>query len=162
MVKAVYPGTFDPVTNGHLDTIERAARIFDEVVIAVTTNPAKASWFNIEERLTMLRQCCSQFPNVRVEAFDGLLVNFVREQNANVIIKGLRAVSDFDYEFQMAAMNRKLAPEIETMFLMTSLQFAYLSSSIVKEIALLGGCLDGLVPDDVAKQLRRKAMERRW
>lgn len=161
MVKAVYPGTFDPVTNGHLDIIERSVRIFDEVIVAVTTNPAKTPWFGIDERVAMLRECCGHLPNVRVEAFDGLLVNFVREHGAKVIIKGLRAVSDFDYEFQMATMNRQLAPDVETMFLMTSLPFAYLSSSIVKEIAWLGGSLDDLVPENVADRLRRKVAERR-
>lgn len=161
MVKAVYPGTFDPVTNGHLDVIERGARIFDEVIVAVTTNPAKTPWFTVQERVTMIEACCRHLPNVRVMAFEGLLVSFVRQQGARVILKGLRAVSDFDYEFQMAAMNRQLAPDIETLFLMTSLPFAYLSSSIVKEIALLNGDLKGLVPDLVAEQLRRKAAERR-
>ncbi|MFA0750142.1 MAG: hypothetical protein SLRJCFUN_000545 [Candidatus Fervidibacter sp.] len=161
MVKAVYPGTFDPVTNGHLDVIERGARIFDEVIVAVTTNPAKTPWFTVQERVAMIEACCRHLPNVRVMAFEGLLVSFVRQQGARVILKGLRAVSDFDYEFQMAAMNRQLAPDIETLFLMTSLPFAYLSSSIVKEIALLNGDLKGLVPDLVAEQLRRKAAERR-
>ncbi|MFA0731695.1 MAG: hypothetical protein LKKZDAJK_000056 [Candidatus Fervidibacter sp.] len=161
MVKAVYPGTFDPITNGHLDVIERGARIFDEVIVAVTTNPAKTPWFTVQERVAMIEACCRHLPNVRVMAFEGLLVSFVRQQGARVILKGLRAVSDFDYEFQMAAMNRQLAPDIETLFLMTSLPFAYLSSSIVKEIALLNGDLKGLVPDLVAEQLRRKAAERR-
>ncbi|MFA0757561.1 MAG: hypothetical protein PVTTEEND_001528 [Candidatus Fervidibacter sp.] len=161
MVKAVYPGTFDPITNGHLDVIERGARIFDEVIVAVTTNPAKTPWFTVQERVAMIEACCRHLPNVRVMAFEGLLVSFARQQGATVILKGLRAVSDFDYEFQMAAMNRQLAPDIETLFLMTSLPFAYLSSSIVKEIALLDGNLSGLVPDLVAEQLRQKAMERR-
>lgn len=161
LIKAVYPGTFDPVTNGHLDVIERAAKIFDEVIVAVTTNPAKTPWFTLEERVEMIRECCSHLPNVTVEAFDGLLVNFVRQKGAKVIIKGLRAVMDFDYEFQMAAVNRKLAPEIETLFLMTSLPYAYLSSSIVKEIASLKGCLKDLVPDSVAERLLRKVEERR-
>ena len=161
MIRAVYPGTFDPVTNGHLDVIERAAKIFDELIVAVTTNPAKTPWFTLEERVEMLRECCSHLPNVAVEAFDGLLVNFVRQKGAKVIVKGLRAVTDFDYEFQMAAINRKLAPEIETLFLMTSLPYAYLSSSVVKEVASLNGCLKDLVPDNVAERLRRKVAERR-
>jgi len=161
MIRAVYPGTFDPVTNGHLDVIERAAKIFDELIVAVTTNPAKTPWFTLEERVEMLRECCSHLPNVTVEAFDGLLVNFVRKKGAKVIIKGLRAVTDFDYEFQMAAINRKLAPEIETLFLMTSLPYAYLSSSAVKEVASLNGCLKDLVPENVAQRLRRKVEERR-
>jgi len=157
MIRAVYPGTFDPVTNGHLDVIERAAKIFDELIVAVTTNPAKTPWFTLEERVEMLKECCSHLPNVTVEAFDGLLVNFVRQKGAKVIIKGLRAVTDFDYEFQMAAINRKLAPEIETLFLMTSLPYAYLSSSAVKEVASLNGCLKDLVPDNVAERLRKKS-----
>ncbi len=161
MIRAVYPGTFDPVTNGHLDVIERAARIFDELIVAVTTNPVKTPWFTLEERVEMLKECCSHLPNVTVEAFDGLLVNFVRQKGAKVIIKGLRAVTDFDYEFQMAAINRKLAPEIETLFLMTSLPYAYLSSSAVKEVASLNGCLKDLVPDNVAERLRKKVAERR-
>lgn len=161
MIRAVYPGTFDPVTNGHLDVIERAAKIFDELIVAVTTNPAKTPWFTLEERVEMLKECCSHLPNVTVEAFDGLLVNFVRQKGAKVIIKGLRAVTDFDYEFQMAAINRKLAPEIETLFLMTSLPYAYLSSSAVKEVASLNGCLKDLVPENVAERLRRKVAERR-
>ncbi len=161
MIRAVYPGTFDPVTNGHLDVIERAAKIFDELIVAVTTNPAKTPWFTLEERVEMLKECCSHLPNVTVEAFDGLLVNFVRQKGAKIIIKGLRAVTDFDYEFQMAAINRKLAPEIETLFLMTSLPYAYLSSSAVKEVASLNGCLKDLVPENVAKRLRQKVAERR-
>lgn len=161
MIRAVYPGTFDPVTNGHLDVIERAAKIFDELIVAVTTNPAKTPWFTLEERVEMLKECCSHLPNVTVEAFDGLLVNFVRQKRAKVIIKGLRAVTDFDYEFQMAAINRKLAPEIETLFLMTSLHYAYLSSSVVKEVASLNGCLKDLVPENVAKRLKQKVEERR-
>lgn len=161
MIRAVYPGTFDPVTNGHLDVIERAAKIFDELIVAVTTNPSKTPWFTLEERVEMLKECCSHLPNVTVEAFDGLLVNFVRQKGAKVIIKGLRAVTDFDYEFQMAAINRKLAPEIETLFLMTSLPYAYLSSSAVKEVASLNGCLKDLVPDNVAERLRKKVAERR-
>lgn len=161
MIRAVYPGTFDPVTNGHLDVIERAAKIFDELIVAVTTNPAKTPWFTLEERVEMLKECCSHLPNVTVEAFDGLLVNFVRQRGAKVIIKGLRAVTDFDYEFQMAAINRKLAPEIETLFLMTSLPYAYLSSSAVKEVASLNGCLKDLVPENVAKRLKQKVEERR-
>lgn len=161
MIRAVYPGTFDPITNGHLDVIERAAKIFDELIVAVTTNPAKTPWFTLEERVEMIRESCSHLPNVTVEAFDGLLVNFVRQKGAKVIIKGLRAVTDFDYEFQMAAINRKLAPEIETLFLMTSLPYAYLSSSVVKEVASLNGCLKELVPDNVAERLRRKVAERR-
>lgn len=159
-MRAVYPGTFDPITNGHLDVIERATRIFEELIVAVATNPSKRPLFSIEERTAMVKEACAHLPNVRVETFDGLLVEFARHVGAKVIIKGLRAVSDFDYEFQMAAMNRKLAPEIETVFIMTSLEYAYLSSSIIKEVAELGGCIQGLVPPPVVERLKEKLVER--
>ncbi|MCS7223536.1 MAG: pantetheine-phosphate adenylyltransferase [Armatimonadetes bacterium] len=158
---AVYPGTFDPITSGHMDIIERASGLFDELIVAVSTHPEKNAWFTLQERVEMVRQSCQHLKNVSVQSFQGLLVQFVREKGARVIIKGLRAVSDFDYEFQMAAMNRKLAPEIETIFLMTSLPYAYLSSSIVKEVASLRGCLRGLVPDLVAQRLIEKVNEGR-
>ncbi len=160
-MKAVYPGTFDPITSGHMDIIERSAALFDELIVAVSTNPAKDAWFELEERVEMAKEACRHLPNVTVESFNGLLVRFVKEKEAQVIVKGLRAVSDFDYEFQMAAMNRKLDPQIETVFLMTSLPYAYLSSSIVKEVASLDGCLDGLVPLEVARRLKEKVRERR-
>lgn len=158
---AVYPGTFDPITNGHLDVIERAAKIFDELIVAVATNPAKQPLFSLEERAMMVKEACAHLPNVRVETLNGLLVEFVRGVGAKVIVKGLRAISDFDYEFQMASMNRKLAPDIETVFIMTSLEYAYLSSSLIKEVAMLGGCVEGLVPPPVLPRLREKLAERR-
>ncbi|MCS7253305.1 MAG: pantetheine-phosphate adenylyltransferase [Armatimonadota bacterium] len=160
MLRAIYPGTFDPITNGHLDIIERAAKIFDELIVAVATNPVKKPLFSLEERVLMIREACAHLPNVRVESFNGLLVEFARSLDARVIVKGLRAVSDFDYEFQMASMNRKLAPDIETVFIMTSLEYAYLSSSIIKEAAMLGGCVQGLVPHSVLPRLKEKLAER--
>ncbi|MFA4030259.1 MAG: hypothetical protein GDYSWBUE_001901 [Candidatus Fervidibacterota bacterium] len=160
VTRAVYPGTFDPITNGHLDVIERAARIFDELIVAVATNPAKQPLFSLEERALMVREACAHLPNVSVETFNGLLVEFARSIGAKVIVKGLRAISDFDYEFQMASMNRKLAPDIETVFIMTSLEYAYLSSSLIKEVAMLGGCIEGLVPPPVLPRLREKLVER--
>jgi len=153
---AVCPGSFDPVTSGHLDVIERAARVFGEVIVAVTPNPDKEAFFSVEERVDMLREVTSHLPNVRVDAFQGLLVDYVRSQGARVIVKGLRALSDFEFEFQMALMNRNLADEIETVFMMTGAEYSYLSSSIVKEIAALGGSIKGLVPDSVARRLGEK------
>ncbi|MGB9608009.1 MAG: pantetheine-phosphate adenylyltransferase [bacterium] len=156
MIKAIYPGTFDPPTNGHLDLIERSAKLFDVLIVAIGESTEKKPLFSLEERLEMLRELCVQFPNVEVVHFKGLLVNFAREKGANIIIRGLRAISDFEYEMQMALMNRKLAPNIETLFLMTSEKWSFLSSSLVKEIALLGGCVKGLVPPLVEKYLKEK------
>jgi pantetheine-phosphate adenylyltransferase len=153
---AVYPGSFDPATNGHLDIIRRGAVTFDRLVVAVGRNSGKNPLFTATERVAMLQQCCLAWPNVTVVAFDGMLVNFAREQGARVLIKGLRAVSDFEYEFQMALANRQLAPDIETLFMMTSAEHLYLSSSIVKEIARLGGDVSALVPSLVEKQLKEK------
>lgn len=155
-MKAVVPGSFDPVTSGHVDVIERASRIYREVVVAVAVNQSKAALFSVEERIEMLREATSHLPNVRVDSFDGLLVKYVKEQEAKVIVKGLRAVSDFEYEFQMALMNRKQAPQVETVFVMTGAEHIYLSSSIVKEIAALGGCIRGMVPEAVEKRLMTK------
>lgn len=153
---AVCPGSFDPVTNGHLDIIERASAVFSHVVIGVLNNPEKKALFTIDERVAMLEQCASHLSNVSVRAFSGLLVEFARANRAVTIIRGLRAVSDFEFEFRMASMNRKLAPEIETFFMMTSNEYAYLSSSVVKQVASFGGCVRGLVPTVVEKRLREK------
>lgn len=153
-MKAVYPGSFDPVTAGHLDIIERAARIFDCLVVTVFSNPAKKPLFSVEERMAMLKEATSHLPNVEVDASEGLLVPYVRRVGARVIVKGLRAISDFDYEFRMALMNKKLDPEVETVFILTSSQYAYLSSSLIKEVASLGGCVAGLVPAGVERRLR--------
>jgi pantetheine-phosphate adenylyltransferase len=155
-MKAVCPGSFDPVTSGHIDVIERAAEVFGQVIVAVAPNLTKKALFTVEERIEMLREVTSHIPNVRVDAFDGLLVDYVRSQGATVIVKGLRALSDFEIEFQMALMNRNLAPEVETVFMMTGAEYSYLSSSIVKEIVALGGSVNGLVPEPVVQKLEEK------
>ncbi len=153
----VYPGTFDPVTNGHIDLIKRALRLFDKVVVAVGRNPAKAPLFSIEERLQMVKDSLLDFSErVEVEAFDSLLVDFVRKKGAKAILRGLRAVSDFEFELQRAIMNRKLDRSIETIFLMTGFRWIYISSTIVKEAAQFGGNLDGLVPPHVEEALKKK------
>ena len=153
---AICPGSFDPVTNGHLDIIERAAKVFGKVIIAVAPNPLKAAIFSVEERIEMLREVCSKWPNVEVDSFTGLLVEYAKGRGANVIVKGLRAVSDFEIEFQMALMNRRQEPSIETIFMMTGAEYSYLSSSIVKEVASLGGSVEGLVPEAVLDRLMEK------
>lgn len=150
---AVYPGTFDPITNGHIDIVARAIRLFNQVIISVSSNSQKRPWFNIDERLIMIRESTRQFPNLTVEAFDGLLVHYVRKKGAIVIIRGIRAVSDFEYEFQMALMNRKLDAQIETIFLTPGEEVSYLSSSLIKEVAQHGGNVSGLVPERVAEKL---------
>jgi pantetheine-phosphate adenylyltransferase len=153
---AIYPGSFDPITNGHLDLIERGLKIFDEIIVAIAVNPVKQPLFTIEERVEMIREVLEDHPRVKIDHFTGLLVDFVRQQNTNVILRGLRAVSDFDYEFQLALMNRRLAPEIETVFLMTSLKWVFLSSSILKEAVSLGGVVEDIVPPIVFQRLREK------
>jgi pantetheine-phosphate adenylyltransferase len=156
MKRAIYPGSFDPVTYGHLDVIQRAARLFDEVIVAVAFNEAKHALFSVEQRLRFLEQTTGALPNVVVTRFDTLLVDFAREREANAVIRGLRAVSDFEFEFQMALMNRKLNGALETIFLMPKEDFTYLSSGIVREIARLGGAVDAFVPACVAKALRER------
>jgi pantetheine-phosphate adenylyltransferase len=157
---AIYPGSFDPPTLGHLDVIERAARLFDRLIIGVGVNTSKAPFLTMDERVEALRACTSHLPGVEVELFHGLLIDYVRSKNAKAIVRGLRATADFDYEFQMAMVNRRLAEEIETVLLMTKWEHSYLSSSIVREVALLGGDFTGLVPpavaDMVAEALRRR------
>jgi len=153
---AVYPGSFDPITNGHLDIIKRASRVFDEVIVGVLVNPDKRGLFEIDERVRLIQQVTKVYDNVKVESFSGLLVNFMKEKNARVIIKGLRAVSDFEYEFQMSLMNKKLDPNIETLFMMTNAKYSYLSSSSVKQVANFGGCIKGLVPDDIIPNIMEK------
>jgi pantetheine-phosphate adenylyltransferase len=157
--RAVCPGSFDPVTNGHLDIVARASKLFDEVVVAVLINKSKKSLFSVEERMDMLREVCAQFPNVKVDAFHGLLVNFCRDRDIVAIVKGLRAVSDFDYELQMAQMNSSLAP-VETVFVPTSPTYSFLASSLVKEVAAYGGDVSGLVPDQVLPRLTARLQER--
>ncbi len=155
-VKAVYPGSFDPVTNGHLDLVRRASQLFDEVVVALLRNPAKGEAFPVPERLEMLRAATAGMARVSVDAFDGLLVDYLRQVGARVIVRGLRAVSDFEYEFQMALMNRRLAPDVETVYLMPAETYTYLSSRLVREVASLGGSVEGLVPEEVAQALARR------
>ncbi|MBO7289783.1 MAG: pantetheine-phosphate adenylyltransferase [Clostridia bacterium] len=150
---AVYPGSFDPVTKGHLDIIKRASRTFDKVYVAILTNSSKTPMFSLEKRLEWLRRSTQDIENVEIDSFSGLLVNYLNEKNSNIIIKGLRAVSDFEYEFQMALMNRKLNPNVETLFMMTSGKYSYLSSSIVKEVARHKASLDGLVPDFMIEEI---------
>ncbi|MDQ1327376.1 MAG: pantetheine-phosphate adenylyltransferase [Candidatus Poribacteria bacterium] len=153
---AVYPGSFDPITNGHIDLIERATKIFDKLIVAVAENPGKSPLFTIEERVEMVKKTTEQFENVIVDKISGLTVDYVRQHGASVIIRGLRAISDFEYELQMALMNRKLNSQIETIFLMPNLQYSYVKSSHIKEIAKLGACLDGLTPELVIEMLREK------
>jgi pantetheine-phosphate adenylyltransferase len=156
---AVYPGSFDPVTAGHCDIIERAAALFDRLIVAVaplSSNADKRPLFSLEERVALVRASCAAIPNVEVDVLSGLLVDYAAARGAHVIVKGLRALSDFEYEFGMALMNRRLRPEIDTLYLMTAAENSYLSSTLVKEVARLGGSLDGLVPQVVADALQRK------
>lgn len=157
MPKAICPGTFDPVTNGHLDIIQRAARTFSHVYVVVFRNPAKAPMFELEERVAMLNEATADLDNVSVDSSDGLLVAYARSVKAQVIVKGLRAVSDFEYEFQMALANKKLDPGIETLFMATAAEHAYLSSNLVKMLAGFGACIDSLVPPGVEQRLRSAA-----
>jgi pantetheine-phosphate adenylyltransferase len=153
--KAVCPGSFDPVTNGHLDIIERASRLYDEVTVAVLVNRSKRGLFTLEERIELLDEVTRPLGNIRIEAFDGLLVDFCRARGIPAIVKGLRAVSDFDYELQMAQMNHRLAG-IETLFVATNPLYSFLSSSLIKEVAAFGGDVSGLVPDTVARRLAER------
>ena len=156
MIKAIYPGSFDPITNGHIYITERAASLFDELVVAVLVNPEKRSTFSEAERQIMAREALIHLPNVKVKYFDGLLVDFMRQEQSRIIIRGLRALSDFEYEFQLALMNRKLSRRIETFFLMTAHRYLYVSSRIVKATVMAGGSPEGLVPDYVLKVLKKK------
>jgi len=155
---AVYPGSFDPPTNGHVDIISRGARLFDRIVVAILVNAEKSPLFTMEERVDILRQVFRDQPNVEVDTFDGLLVEYVERRHAQVIVRGLRAVSDFEFEFQMALMNRRLTPRIETVFMMPAEQYTYISSRLIKEVFALGGRVQGLVPDLVEQRLRAKVM----
>lgn len=156
MVVAVYPGTFDPITVGHMDIIERAAALVDKLIVGVYDNPAKQPLFSLEQRVTLVQQAILGLSNVEVKAFKGLAVDFIHQVGGNVMIRGLRASSDFEREFEMALMNRKLAPDIELICLMTGSQYQFLSSTLIKEVAQLGGCLEGMVPDHVAVALKER------
>jgi pantetheine-phosphate adenylyltransferase len=153
---AIYPGSFDPPTNGHLDLIERGANIFDELIVAILRNPEKQPLFSVAERRLMLESMTSSFPNVRVETFDGLTVDYALSVKATAILRGIRAISDYEYELQMALMNRKMHPELETVFMMPAERYSYLSSRLVREVAQLGGSIQGLVPLMVEQRLKEK------
>ncbi|WP_428354820.1 pantetheine-phosphate adenylyltransferase [Methyloprofundus sp.] len=155
-ITAIYPGTFDPVTNGHLDIIARAAKLYHKVIVAVAVNSNKAPLFDIKQRVELLEQVTTEFTNVDIIGFDNLLVDCAKQQGANVVLRGLRAISDFEYEFQLAGMNRRLSPELETMFLTPAEQYEFISSSMIKEIARLGGDVAEFVPENVLQHLKEK------
>ena len=159
-VVAIYPGSFDPLTNGHVDIIHRGARLFDRIVIAVLINLEKAPLFTVPERVEIAREAFRDRANVEVDTFDGLLVDYARRRRASVIVRGLRAVSDFEYELQMALMNRRLNADVETVFMMPAEPYTYVSSRLVKEVVALGGSVRGLVPDSVEERLRQKKLAR--
>lgn len=161
MRKALYPGTFDPVTNGHLDIISRAAKLVDELIVAVAESPQKTPLFNLEDRLRFMKEGCQGIGNVRVESFSTLLIDYAKSVGAHTIIRGLRAVSDFEYEFQMALMNRTIDPEVETVFMVPGNEYTFLSSRIVKEVAAYGGKVESLVPPIVQQALEQKLLTRR-
>ena len=152
----IYPGSFDPVTNGHIDIIERGLKLFDKLIVAILHNPNKKSLFTIEERIEMLKKSLSNMPNIEIDSFNGLLVDYAEQKNAHAILRGMRAVSDFDFEFQLALMNRRLNREIQTIFLMTGLRWIYISSSIVKEAAQFGADISSLVPKAVCEKFKEK------
>lgn len=158
---AVYPGSFDPITNGHLDLVYRALEFVDELIIALLVNPEKKALFTVRERMNIMRKAIPSNHRIQVDCFDGLLVEYARRKQARIIIRGLRALTDFDYEFQMALMNRRLEPQIETVFLVPAEQYSYVSSRLVKEICFLGGSIQGLVPPEVEKIMKKKFTRRR-
>ena len=153
---AIYPGSFDPVTNGHLDIVTRGLKLFDKIIITILLNPGKKALFTVEERIEMLKSCFDKNKNVEIDTYDGLLVDYAAKRNAQAILRGMRAVSDFDYEFQLALMNRKLNREVQTVFLMTGLRWIFTSSSIIKEAAQFGGNINGMVPPVVHNKLKEK------
>lgn len=157
---AIYPGSFDPLTNGHLAIIQRGLRLFDHLVVAVANNPQKAPLFSVEERKAMIAEAVGDDPRVEIDSFDGLLVNYVRRRGISTVLRGLRAVSDFEYEFQLANMNRKLLPALESVFVMTGEDYFFVSARLVREVALFGGDVTGLVPPLVAARLQRKVLGR--
>ena len=156
---AIYPGSFDPITNGHLDLIERGSRMAERLIVAVLRNSAKAPLFSVDERLEMIREAVADYTNVEVTSFEGLLVEFASRHSANLILRGIRAVSDYEHEWQMALMNRRMRPEIETVFLMASEEYSFISSTVVREVASLGGSIEGLVPPSVERRIRRRFQE---
>jgi len=158
-VIAIYPGSFDPLTNGHLDLVERGAKIFDELIVAILRNPEKQALFSVDERREMLETMTKRYSNVRVDTFDGLMVDYATRVGATAVLRGIRAISDYEYELQMALMNRKLEPRLETVFMMPAEAYSYLSSRLVREIASLGGSVRGLVPEMVEQKLRQKVTE---
>lgn len=159
MAIAIYPGSFDPITNGHIDILERASKIFDEVIVVVLCNPAKKTLFTMEERLCMIKEAIRGYENVSVDSYSGLTAQYAQAKGANLLIRGLRAVSDFDAELRIALTNKKLNPELETIFLMTSPKYLFLSSSTVKEIASMSGCTKGMVPEFIGERLEQKFQE---
>ncbi len=160
MIKAIYAGSFDPVTFGHLDIIRRSSSIVDELIVGVLVNRAKSPLFSVEERVNMLREVTKDLQNVKIESFSGLLVDFAKKSNANVLVRGLRAVTDFEYELQMAQTNHVICPQVDTMFLTTNLEYAYLSSTIVKEVASYGGDISAFVPENVMNYVHEKIREK--
>jgi len=157
-VRAIYPGTFDPLTNGHLDLIARGSKIFDHLVVAILKNSDKQPLFSVQERVDMIQETTREFDNVSVSTFDGLLVEFARLQHAQALLRGIRAISDYEYELQMALMNRRLAPELETVFMMPAEQYSYLSSRLIRGVFRLGGSVEGLVPPTVVERLRTRIL----
>lgn len=157
-VIGLYPGSFDPITYGHLDLVERGSRVVDRLIVAVLRNQHKNPLFSVEERVAMLQEVLKPFPNVEIDCFDGLLVEFARQRKATVLLRGIRAISDYEYELQMALMNRRLAPEIETLFMMAGEAYSFISSRLVKEVIRLGGNISGLVPPSVETQLKRRLL----
>lgn len=153
---AIYPGSFDPVTNGHIDLVERGLMLFDRIIVAILHNTSKQSLFTVEERIQMLKNSFAKYPNIEIDTFDGLLIDFAVQRGAHAILRGMRAVSDFEYEFQMALMNRRLNRTIQTVFMMTGLRWIYTSSSIIKEASRFGGDVSGMVPEDVHLKLKEK------
>lgn len=162
MIRAIYPGSFDPVTYGHLDIMKRASRMVDELIVGVLNNGGKTPLFTIEERVAMLKEVTAKLPNVSVQSFSGLLVDFARQTDSTVVVRGLRAISDFEYELQMAQTNRKMYPALDTMFLTTSLEYAYLSSTTVREVAYFDGDISQFIPPNVAEAVHSKMREKRY
>jgi len=156
MKKAIYPGTFDPVTNGHLDVIKRGSIIFDTLIVSVGRNPLKETLFSVKERMEMIREHVKELQNVEVDCFDGMLVDYLKKQQTNIILRGIRTVSDFEYEFQRALTNRALSKEVETVFVMTSEQYSFLNSTLIREVVSLGGSTSQFVPSDVERRLKEK------